>query len=480
MTERVVVIMSLQSEKSVPTTQPKETPRLLSRKEALALGAAAAAATAIGPAVVAEAASAGRELARVTASPVTLTFINRYSDKIGLPAATALFTKFTKETGITIKDDYQPNSGATYQPAVRTAFASSTPPDLASDIAGPEIYNLARAGVIRDISDFYRTSIRSRATAAATTGAALDGKVWGLSNGASVGNILWYNPDYLKKYGLDGSSVRTWSGWLRQLQAIKKGGGTPIVLGAKDLWPGGHYLTDLVQRTLGDQKTAALYNRTVVPGSPATPKWTDPAVVKAFQMLVDLIPYFQPGFPGEAQATADALFLSGQAGWYEMGSWFTNTILAQKPSFTPGMILFPAIEGYPGSQRQVTIANDIIVASKKSPYWDEIKKWYLFMTRPDNARFWSQSNHTAMPYTFDARGLSVEPAIKPIFSKVLGFLSNAGPDGAVLFNDEAVDVNMYTKYIWQGSTALFSNALTAQALCAQLEAATEAFQKGHR
>lgn len=38
---------------------------------------------------------------------------------------------------------------------------------------------------------------------------------------------------------------------------------------------------------------------------------------------------------------------------------------------------------------------------------------------------------------------------------------------------------MYTKYIWQGSTALFSGALTAPALCAQLEAATESFQKSH-
>jgi hypothetical protein len=62
---------------------------------------------------------------------------------------------------------------------------------------------------------------------------------------------------------------------------------------------------------------------------------------------------------------------------------------------------------------------------------------------------------------------------------VASFLSNAGPNGAILFNDEAVDVNMYTKYIWQGSTALFSGALTPKQLLGQLEAATEAFQKSH-
>ena len=39
---------------------------------------------------------------------------------------------------------------------------------------------------------------------------------------------------------------------------------------------------------------------------------------------------------------------------------------------------------------------------------------------------------------------------------------------------------MYTKYIWQGSVALLSGALKPQQLLGQLEAATEAFQKGHK
>jgi ABC-type glycerol-3-phosphate transport system substrate-binding protein len=450
-------------------------PRRLSRKKVIELAAVTAAAATVGPAVTAQAAPAS---VRVTANPVTLTFFNRITGS-NLPVINTLLAKFTKETGIKVNNATQPSSGATYQPAVRTAFASSSPPDIADDIAGPEVYNLARAGVIRDITAFYNSpTIQGRVTAGATTGAVLDGKVWGLSDGVSVGNILWYNAAYLKKYGVDASTIHTWSQFLQACQTIKKAGGTAIVIGAKDLWPGGHWLTDLTQRTLGDSATNTLYNRTVVPGSPSTPKWTDPAVVKAFQSLVDVSQYFQDGYVGESQGAADGIFLQGGGGFYEMGSWFTSSIQQLKPSFTPGMILFPSLDGYPGLQKQVTIANGILMTSSKAP-WDEVQKFFLFWTRADNVRYYSESTATVLPYKYDTKNLSVAAPIRGIFAKVVGFLNNAGPNGAILFNDEAVDVNMYTKYIWQGSTGLFAGAVTPTQLLGQLETATEAFQKSH-
>ena len=458
-------------------TTARSSEATISRKQALKVGAAALTAVA-GSSALAEVVGAKTVDARVVSSPVTLTFFNRITGA-GLPVITTLLDRFTKETGIQVKNATQPSSGATYQPAVRTAFASSTPPDIADDIAGPEVFNLARAGVIRDLTDFYNSpAIQSRVTAGATTGAVLDGKVWGLSDGVSVGNILWYNHDYLKKYGVDASRIHTWSQFLQACQTIKKGGGTPIIIGAKDLWPGGHWLTDLTQRTLGDATTTTLYNRTVVPGSPATPKWTDPAVVKAFQSLIDVAPYFQQGFVGESQGAADGIFLQGGGGFYEMGSWFMNSILQLKPSFTPGLMLFPALEGYPGVQKQVTIANGILMASAKAPL-DAVKKFYLFWTRPDNVRYYSESTATVMPYKYDTKNLALAAPIKGIFAQVVSFLNNAGPNGAILFNDEAVDVNMYTKYIWQGSTGLFSGAITPTQLLGQLEAATAAFQSSH-
>src|SRR5437016_1120551 len=103
-------------------------PHRLSRKDALKVGAAAAVTTAAAPSLIAQTVSARAVEVRVSAGPVTLTFFNRITGQ-GLTAITTLLDKFTKETGIRVKNATQPSSGATYQPAVRTAFASSTPPD---------------------------------------------------------------------------------------------------------------------------------------------------------------------------------------------------------------------------------------------------------------------------------------------------------------------------------------------------------------
>lgn len=462
----------ISSEDALTTHAQERSCSSLSRRDFLKVGSVTALATISMPALL----SCGTLIKSASSSTTTLTITNRWSDPVSRQAITALFNKFEQENpGVKIKNDVRPNSGDTYQPAVRTAFASSSPPDIATDIAGPEVYNLANAGVLRDLTAFYNDQIQPRALAGATTGSVLNGKIWGISGGINVGNILWYNPDYLKKYGLDGSQVHTWEDWIHQLQAIKEQGGTPIYYGAKDLWPGGHYLNDLVQRTLGNQATEALYNRTVLSGQPEAPKWTDPAVVKAFQMFVDLKPYFQSGYLGEDSATADAQFLNGQSGWHEMGSWLTSTIVNQPPSFQPGLIPFPAIASYPGKQSDVTIANTSLLVGKNAP-WDAVQKFLLFFTRPENVLSFVGNMKTVMPYKYDTTKIQVDPLVKGSFTTANQMLAAAGTNGAVLYNDEAVKVDLYTKYIWQGSTALLTGSLTPEKLLQQLEAATVAAQ----
>lgn len=446
----------------------EQTSSPISRREMLKVGGAAV----LTPLAASALASCGTFIKSGSTSTKTLTITNRWSSPIAKKTMTALFSKFEQENpGVKINNDSKPGSGDTYQPAVRAAFASSSPPDIAVDIAGPEVYNLANAGVLRDLTSFYNEQIKSRALAGAITGAELNGKIWGISTGVTVGNILWFNPDYLKKYGLDGTQVRTWDDWLHQLQTIKAKGGTPIYFGAKDLWPGGHYLNDLVQRTLGNDATATLYNRTVLPNQPATPKWTDPAVVDAFQRFVDLKPYFQPGYLGEASATADAQFLGGQSAWYEMGGWFMSTILSQPPTFQPGLVLFPSVAGYPGKQSDITIVNSCLLVGKNAS-WDIVQKFLLFFTRPDNVLYMVENMNAPMPYQYDTGKVQVNPKIKTIFDTVNTLIANAGASGAILYNDEAVKVDLYTKYIWQGSTALLTGSLTPAKLLQQLETAT--------
>jgi raffinose/stachyose/melibiose transport system substrate-binding protein len=432
-----------------------------------------AGATAIG-AVLAGCSGAGSNT-----STGQISVMNRWSDPVSKAAATELFNGFTKETGIKVQNSAQPNSGSTYQPGVRTAESSSNPPTFADDISGPEVYNFAKSGVIKDISSYYDSSLKSRELGGATTGSTYKGKVFGISSGYKVGNLIWFNPVYLKKFGIDASSIQSFDDMLAAMKKIKDAGGNPAVIGAKDQWPGGHYLNNFVQRALGSKATQQLYDRSVLGGQPDSPKWTDPEVVSALKDYVKLKPYFQDGFLGEAQASADALFLKGDVGFYEMGSWFLNTIQTAKPSFTPGVMLFPTLADGKGKGTDITIANSTLIMSSKANA-NDAEKFLEYFTRPDVAAKFGAQSLTLMPYKTDSKAAGkVDPQIKPQWDTISGFVKNTGADGSALYNDQGIDVNIYTKYIWQGSVGLMSGDITPEQLAQQLETATEAAQKAN-
>ena len=405
-----------------------------------------------------------------------ISLMNRWSDPVSQKAAAALFTGFTTASGTKIINQPQPSSGSTYQPAVRTAFSSSNPPSMATDIAGPEVYNLARAGTLMDLTSFYNSTIAPRALTGATAGCTLNGKVYALCADTQVGNLVWYNAEILSKAGINPASLTTYSAWVAALAELQKGGTQPLLIGGKDQWPGGHYLNDLVQRALGSQQTAALYDRSVTPHAASAPKWTDPAVVDALADYVKLKPYFQNGFLGEASATTDSQFLAGKAAFYELGSWFLNTIQAAPPSFEVGVMLFPALEGGAGHGSEVTLTSTSLMASKNADR-TAVQSFLSYLTEPKVAGAWAGDTASFMPYKVDAASVKVDPSIDSLWKKINGFLNSAGPDGSALYNDEAIDVNVYTRYIWQGSVGLMSGAVTPASLAQQLEDATVAASK---
>lgn len=125
----------------------------------------------------------------------TLTILNRWTTPGQPKLINSLFAEFEKVyPGVTIKNQGLPTSGSTYQPAVNEAFASGSPPDMATDIGGPTIYALAQAGVLADVTAFYKSTIAPKALGdAAIEGAELDGVLYGINSDLSVGNLLWFN-----------------------------------------------------------------------------------------------------------------------------------------------------------------------------------------------------------------------------------------------------------------------------------------------
>lgn len=405
-----------------------------------------------------------------------ITIFNRWSDPNSQAAAKELLDGFTEETGIKVNNAVQPNSGSTYQPAVRAALSSSNPPTLATNIAGPELYQFADSGTIADITDFYQDVIAPRASAGATAGLMFEDRNYAISGDTSIGNLVWYNPDYLAKFDIDPADIETFEDWIAAMQELKDAGGTPIVIGAKDQWPGGHYLNDLVQRAIGSDAAQQLYDRSVLAGQPDSPKWTDPEVVGALESYVSMHDLFQDGFLGEAAATADSLFLGGEVGFYKMGSWFLNTIISTPPDFEPGVMLFPPFTDGAGDGSELTIANSAMMVSADADT-DAAEAFMEYYTRPDVAAKFGAAVGAIMPYKLDSDGVEVNPIIQPQWDRIQQL--NADATDSALFNDQGIDVNIYQQYIWQGSVGLMNGDVTPQQLAQQLEDATAAAQEAN-
>jgi ABC-type glycerol-3-phosphate transport system substrate-binding protein len=415
-----------------------------------------------------------------TGAAKSITLMTTWNDPVSKKVSATLFEGFTKATGIKVVSDAQSGNGATYQPAVRTAMSSSKPPTGATDIAGPEVFAMAKGGVLKDLTSFYNKTIKPRALgSAATQGMVLNGKIYGISAGTSIGNLLFFNPTYLAKYGVDASKTKTFAQWKTALAKIKDAGGEGVVIGAKDQWPGGHYLNDLVQREIGSAATTTLYNRSTIAGQPSSPKWTDTAVEKALKDYITLKPLFQDGFLGEDNSTAGAEFLAGKAGFYEQGSWFLSTIESTPPAFSTGVMLFPAVSGGAGNGQEITLDQSALIISKSSDT-EAAEAFLEYFTRPAVAAKLQAGFATAMPYKTTKGIASVPALVKDNFNTINGFVTKAGPDGSALFNDQAIATEIYSKYIWQGSVGLMSGAVSPDVLAGQLETATAAAQKADK
>lgn len=405
-----------------------------------------------------------------------ITIFNRWSDPNSQEAARILLEGFTAETGIEVNNAVQPNSGSTYQPAVRSALSSSNAPTMATNIAGPELYEFAESGTIADITDFYEEVIAPRASAGATAGLTFEDRIYAISGDTSIGNLVWFNPDYLAEYDIDPADIATFEDWIEAMEHIKAEGGTPITLGAKDQWPGGHYLNHVVQRAIGSDAAQALYDRSVLPGAGDSPKWTDPEVVAGLQAFVDMKPLFQDGFLGEAADTAGSIFLGGESGFYAMGSWFLNSIISSQPGFEPGVMLFPPFEDGAGDGSELTIANSAIMVSADADL-EDAQAFLEYYTRPEVAAEFGAAVGAFMPYELADGVGDVDPIIEKQWDTLQGF--NAAASDSALFNDQGIDVNVYQQFIWQGSVGLMNGDVTPEQLAQQLEDATVAAQQAN-
>ncbi|WP_258111692.1 ABC transporter substrate-binding protein [Alicyclobacillus sp. SP_1] len=177
-----------------------------------------------------------------------------------------------------------------------------------------------------------------------------NGQVYGVPFGNMQPVNFFYNKALFKKYNL--TPPQTWNQLLSDIQIFKSHGIIPISLGGKDNWPDLMYFEYLVERIGGRQP----YEE-VAAGKPNS--WDNPVILKALQDMKLLVKdgAFEPGFSsvGSNDGSDAALFYSGKAAMWLMGSWGYGSIMTSDSSFIPklGYFAFPQVTGGKGNPTDV-------------------------------------------------------------------------------------------------------------------------------
>jgi raffinose/stachyose/melibiose transport system substrate-binding protein len=286
-----------------------------------------------------------------------------------------------------------------YKQKLDLELAANDPPDIFHSWGGGGLAEQAKAGYLRDITDWVKSDRwETRVNPVALGLFSHDGRIYGFPHDlGAVG--FWYNRDMLAKAGYE-SFPADWDSFLAMCETLKKGGVTPIALGIADRWPVMYYWVYLTMRVGGANVFRDIYE-----GKRA---FTDPAVVKAGTMMQDL---FARGLLPSTCIGDDFNVQSRQMGDGRcavqlMGQWalaIQAEVSDKKDALVPVMHFapFPAVRDGKGSVRDAMGGGNGFVIGKNAP--DEAIEFLEFFNRASNV----QRYFDIFPAVPTASGVSV-------------------------------------------------------------------------
>lgn len=226
------------------------------------------------------------------------------------------------------------------QDALSNMDAAGGSPALLKDlIASGQAVNLTEAGVEDAVLP-----------AAASTLKALYGSdsLYALPVEFNIEGI-WYNKQILSANGIDVPT--TWDELVAASAKLQAAGVQPLAASGEQGWPITRLVGNYIFRSLGPDAMQAVAD--------GKAKLTDPQYVAAAQAVADLgaAGYFGQGVTSLDYASAENLFLNGQAAFFYMGSWalgdYNDPEKNKIGAENVGYAAFPAVTGGKGSIDQV-------------------------------------------------------------------------------------------------------------------------------
>jgi len=214
-----------------------------------------------------------------------------------------------------------------FKTSIMVMLSGGNPPDLFSYWAGARVQFIVDADRLEPIDDVYeKYGVSKLFSEAVNSAATYNGHKYFLPLTQHY-VAFFYNKAVFKKAGIS-EVPKTWDEFLGACEKIKNIGVAPIALGSKARWPAQFWFDYPLLRTAGPEYRAKLMAGEV--------SYTDPEVVKAFEMWKDVIDkgYFYPNANAYDYAEASVLVGTGEAGMTLMGSWIMQ--LDDQIGWAPG------------------------------------------------------------------------------------------------------------------------------------------------
>ncbi|ASS91408.1 hypothetical protein AP3564_15345 [Aeribacillus pallidus] len=261
-----------------------------------------------------------------------------------------------------------------YKQKANVLLGSKNPPDIFFTWAGEYGQKFIRDGVALDLTQYYEEDKdwSSKLIKSQVKFFEKDGKVYGVPL-FTDSKLFFYNKDIFEKLNL--KAPTTWNEFMKVLDAIKKSGTTPIILGNKSPWAAAHYVTALNQRMVPKEVLDKDF-------SYQGAEFTDPGYVEALKKLNELKPYLNDNPNAIAHDEARNLFLGGKA-----AITFLETLeitYMKDATFKWDTFKVPAIEGARGDQEGLIGAPEGFMIHKKSAHPKEAMEFLKFMTSKAN------------------------------------------------------------------------------------------------
>ncbi|MEK8129590.1 extracellular solute-binding protein [Paenibacillus filicis] len=201
------------------------------------------------------------------------------------------------------------------QTKLKAEFAAGSPPKIFEVFGGSDTRNFVKTGNMLDITPIIE-ELGLKDKLIDFSEFTVNGKIYGLPMAGSVQGVF-YNKKIFADLGV--GVPKTWDEFLAICEKAKAKGITPLTLGAIDAWSLNMIPSTVMVRLGGPEVVQGFVT--------GQTKWTDPEVVKGFEMVENLIKkgYYTQNALGLKYPEAQAKFASGEAAMAFDGSWANAT-----------------------------------------------------------------------------------------------------------------------------------------------------------